>query len=171
MIIKCSYCGEDCDKEVRRVNEAKKRGAKLYCSKECRSKSRSKKILCNCAHCNAEIEKTPSEIKKSKSGNVFCNKSCATSFNNTKYKSGKNNPNYKHGEGVDYAKIAFRNYEASCTICGHDSKPSLQAHHIDEDRKNNLVENLIILCANCHCEVHYGDLKITEEIINTRKAL
>ena len=48
-----------------------------------------KKIKCTCAHCGKELWKTPSEIKRSKTGNVFCNRSCAASFNNSKFRTGK----------------------------------------------------------------------------------
>ena len=36
----------------------------------------------NCTKCNTLFNKTQSEIKKSKSGNHFCSKSCSASFNN-----------------------------------------------------------------------------------------
>lgn len=35
-----------------------------------------------CKNCNIEFEKPNSEVKRSKSGNHFCSKSCAASFNN-----------------------------------------------------------------------------------------
>ena len=44
-----------------------------------------------------------------------------------------------------------------------------EVHHIDEDRKNDNVNNLIILCANCHNRIHRGNYKITEEIIKNRE--
>ena len=49
MIIKCDHCGKEVDKEPRRVNAAKKSGGKLYCSLECSSLARRKRIKCNCA--------------------------------------------------------------------------------------------------------------------------
>lgn len=171
MIVKCDCCEQEFEKETRRVNEARKNGWKIFCSKECKSKIKSKKILCNCAHCEAEIQKTPSEIKRSKTGNVFCNKSCAASYNNSHFKTGENNPNYKHGEGTNYTNLAFKNYKPFCTMCGHTSRATLQVHHIDENRLNNSIENLIILCANCHCEIHYGNTKITKEIIDSKHYL
>lgn len=48
--------------------------------------------------------------------------------------------------------------EKKCEICGLDSwmgKPiPLELHHIDENRFNNRLENLQILCSNCHMQVH-----------------
>lgn len=53
-----------------------------FCSLECSGQSRLKAVKLQCSNCNIEIIKTPSEIKKSKSGNFFCSRSCAAKFNN-----------------------------------------------------------------------------------------
>lgn len=48
--------------------------------------------------------------------------------------------------------------EKKCECCGlHEwmSKPiPLELHHIDENRFNNKLENLKILCSNCHMQEH-----------------
>ena len=36
----------------------------------------------------------------------------------------------------------------SCSLCGNIK--DLQVHHKDENRKNNQISNLIILCRSCH---------------------
>lgn len=54
-------------------------------------------------------------------------------------------------------------------MCGLNEECCLQVHHIDEDRKNDDVNNLIILCANCHSRIHRGGYKITEEVIKNRE--
>lgn len=170
MLIKCNHCQKEFESSNRKINEAKKKGAPLYCSKECFNEIRKVKIKCNCAQCGKELLKLPSVIKHSKYGNVFCDKSCACSFNNTTFRSLENNPNWKGSlcNNDKYAKNAFRYYKGECTICKLNKKICLQVHHIDSDRKNGDVDNLIILCANHHCEVHYGDLIITQEIKDQR---
>ena len=40
------------------------------------------KIKVNCSNCQLEILKTPSDIKKSKTGNLFCSRNCSATFNN-----------------------------------------------------------------------------------------
>ena len=169
MIVKCDNCGKEFERETRRANEAIKRGYKQYCSDEC--KANSKKIKCNCANCGKELLKNPSEIKKSKSGNVFCSKSCAASYNNSHYRTGENNPNWKGGKfsGKKHLKVAYRTYISECANCGITEECVLEVHHIDENRENNDADNLIILCANCHCRVHRGNLIITDEIKNKRR--
>ncbi|MCA1800164.1 MAG: HNH endonuclease [Actinobacteria bacterium] len=46
--------------------------------------------------------------------------------------------------------------EARCEGCGRDTwldQPiSLELHHVDGDRFNNSLENLEILCPNCHSQ-------------------
>ena len=43
-----------------------------------------------------------------------------------------------------------------CTNCGFNKWPQiLQFHHIDKDRKNDSLQNLTILCPNCHRAVHH----------------
>ena len=63
---------------VLRKNHVKK--AK-FCSKKCTNYRKNKQTV-NCTNCNKAFQKLPSQIKKSKSGNHFCSKSCAVSYNN-----------------------------------------------------------------------------------------
>jgi len=48
--------------------------------------------------------------------------------------------------------------EKKCECCGLDEwmgKPiPLELHHVDENRFNNKLENLKILCSNCHMQEH-----------------
>jgi hypothetical protein len=39
-----------------------------------------------------------------------------------------------------------------CHVC--EATNDIRVHHIDGDRKNNDVENLIPLCRTCHAKVH-----------------
>jgi hypothetical protein len=42
-----------------------------------------------------------------------------------------------------------------CTCCGFNKWPQiLQFHHIDKNRKNNSLDNLTVLCPNCHRALH-----------------
>lgn len=173
MIVKCAHCGKDVEKEPRKIKEAEKKGAKLYCNLKCYGDSKRVAVKCNCAQCGKEIEKLPSEIKKSKTGNMFCDRSCACSFNNTLLRSGENHPNWIDGtsKSKEHSKKAFRTYKPQCAICKFNELAALQVHHIDEVNTNNSVENLIILCANHHSMVHYGTLIIGEDIMNSREYL
>lgn len=72
----------------------------------------------------------------------------------------------KHTDTRSYRVRAFKAYGAACERCGYkeftqySSKRrvgvashcpiSLQVHHLDGNRKRNGVENLAVLCPNCH---------------------
>lgn len=46
----------------------------------------------------------------------------------------------------------------TCEICG--SGENLHVHHIDEDRSNNVSENLITLCSSHHGRIHAKNLEV-----------
>lgn len=41
-----------------------------------------------------------------------------------------------------------------CGICGEKDIRCIQIHHVDKNRKNNEIDNLLICCANCHLKLH-----------------
>lgn len=68
---------------------------------------------------------------------------------------------------VNYRKLAFAEYPAVCAHCGFGIRDVLEVAHIDGDRSNNAVSNLVILCPNCH-KMHDLDLISTPTIIEMR---
>lgn len=60
---------------------------------------------------------------------------------------GEKHPKYKTGISI------FRRYiKDSCEACG--ALNNLCVHHKDENRNNNVVENLMTLCKKCHQIIH-----------------
>lgn len=51
-----------------------------------------------------------------------------------------------------YADIVYRS-DNTCCMCNTKGR-SVQIHHINEDPSCNKIENLILLCLQCHDEVH-----------------
>ena len=47
-----------------------------------------------------------------------------------------------------------------CEACGREA---VDIHHIDNDRKNNDIKNLIGLCRKCHSRAHGGLHFISKE--------
>lgn len=41
-----------------------------------------------------------------------------------------------------------------CSICNENDERCIQIHHKDENHKNNSIDNLAIVCANCHFKIH-----------------
>ena len=53
-----------------------------FCSQKCYGKNKTIRKNVECFYCKIKFKKTPSEIKKSKSGKHFCSKSCSSTYNN-----------------------------------------------------------------------------------------
>ncbi|UZE93202.1 MAG: homing endonuclease associated repeat-containing protein [Candidatus Nealsonbacteria bacterium] len=87
VIVKCSYCKTEFQRELGRYNEAIKKSWNQYCSQECQNKSKIKRVekICGNPKCNKRVSRKFHEFKKSKSGSIFCSLSCAVSVNNSKF--------------------------------------------------------------------------------------
>lgn len=51
----------------------------------------------------------------------------------------------------------------ACEVCGFDNPAALHIHHIiprTDPRSSNNLNNLSVLCSNCHNRVHAGDITI-----------
>ena len=68
---------------------------------------------------------------------------------------------------INYRKITFDACDPLCAYYGFGVPAVLEVAHIDGNRINNDVGNLIILCPNCH-KMHDLDLISTETIIQMR---
>ncbi len=144
-------CG-NCNKELNKKPSYLLRYTKVYCSKECRKASLIvDSVECSCGECGKSFELKPHDLRKakkaSKSGYVFCSKTCSAICTNR----------LKGIEGVStYRKRAFKEKENKCANCGYDKHVEvLQVHHIDRDRMNGKISNLKILCPTCHNEEHF----------------
>jgi hypothetical protein len=68
---------------------------------------------------------------------------------------------------VKYRKLAFAHYDPVCAHCGFGIPAVLEVAHLDCDRSNNGLSNLVILCPNCH-KMYDLDLISPEPIIQMR---
>lgn len=172
----CDYCG----KEFEGRADAKRQ----YCSHECHSKAMTKpdaiKIKSNtyyphtCEICGKEYI---SLAKRSR----FCSYKCSGI-----YHRGENNGTYKNGEYVTdngYKQklnkeggYHFEHRKVVEDVIGRKLTSKEHIHHINEDTKDNRIDNLVILTCSEHMKVHQylkGNGRMTEqeymEIIKTGK--
>ena len=113
------------------------------------------KRLVSCAMCQKEIRKSLSKLTRSKSGFYFCGRICK---DNAQKLGGIKEIQPKHfgTSKKNYKRLAFSNNLSKCTRCNYSKcRGALEVHHIDRNRENNTLENLEILCRNCHAEEHY----------------
>jgi 5-methylcytosine-specific restriction endonuclease McrA len=126
----------------------------LYCSRECYEKFRATRVEVICKFCGKSKLKTPSRAKVSS----YCNKTCKYAHLATIRTEmvGPKNPNFIDGRsGIvhEYRKKALKVQEYKCAVCERTNL-KLYIHHIDCNRANNSLQNLIILCAACHVKIH-----------------
>jgi 5-methylcytosine-specific restriction endonuclease McrA len=66
--------------------------------------------------------------------------------------------------------ILQKEIKSSCPICKNEDVEHFHVHHIDENPMNNELDNLLMLCPNCHSKITKGDIKY-EKIILIKKNL
>ena len=124
-----------------------------------------------CAYCGITFFRSPSKISNSKSGLHFCcreHKDIAQRLNSGKQFKKIRPAHYTEvdeniGTEYTYRDMAMRAYPHFCAICNwHEDEDILQVHHIDENRSNNSLNNLIILCPTCHAKITMHKYKLID---------
>ena len=155
-IVKCKIC----KKEFYAKPNWLKRGWGKFCSSKCQHEAQRKGEFVRCEICEKEIWRMPQKLKHSKSGKYFCCKAHQTLWRNRIF-SGEKHWNWKNGENVKYKSILLKNkVKEVCKVCKCDDTRILAVHHLDNNHKNNSLENLVFLCHNCHHLVHFHKIKI-----------
>ena len=175
--LKCQYC-------KRIFEEAWSQRTRKFCTFKCYQLSRPKKIKIQCQTCHITFKAYAHAKRK------YCSDKCM--YANIEWRkkqqqqqhtlqtrihlgqqshqrnAGKNNPNYKHGIYMLYATLK-KQANGICQECNQGIKNNLSfldIHHKDENRQNNNIDNLIMLCPNCHRKKH---LSTTSTIIQSYK--
>lgn len=81
---------------------------------------------------------------------VTCSHGCA----NTYFRSGSSNGNWKEST---YRTTCFDAHGKACLICGEMN--IVEAHHVNGNREDNRVANLVPLCPTHHCYWHHSKFK------------
>lgn len=171
------YCGLECSRAHHAVKNAgkcktcgepmPKRQGKDYCSDICRAPAfeslRTLKPI-PCGFCQVEF-KPFSHLTR------FCSMDCKNKAH-SRDMIGKGNPRYKDGtsngllftlmripvlERDNYACVGCTDPERLIWLPRNDFpgfRSSLVIHHINEDRTNNQIFNLVTLCMECHMRHH-----------------
>jgi hypothetical protein len=136
-----------CKKPIyRRPGVIKNNGDKVYCSRNCYG------IACRieipCSICGKMIL---SGLNKK-----TCSRKCSNIHRTgIKYKNNQPKDVVKYYKGLKTRLLKLR--DDKCEICGYNRQEILQVHHVDKNRDHNSIENLQLLCPNCHFEKHYAE--------------
>ena len=148
----------------------------------------------NCIVCNRPVYRRPILLQASK-GRAFCGllcygisqriempcvvcgapivasknaKTCSRACANThragiKYKIGRPRDKVVSERAL---KIRLVNQRGTkCERCGYSRVEILHVHHRDRNRDNNALENLELVCPNCHYEEHYLEKSWLRDIL------
>ena len=127
------------EKSCIRCGAPLKRG-KQYCSATCGNKARAGRgATTNCESCGKEIP-----LGRKNRPTRFCSVDCRD----------QSRAKEATGRYVGWAKLrdALKSDSKKCQRCGEEE--NLHVHHIDHDSRNNLLENLVVLCQSCHIGYH-----------------
>lgn len=139
--IACSVCGT---KIYRRPGQLAQSGGRAFCKQACYGLTLRKEHPC--VVCKKPI--LASANKKT------CSRSCAN-VNRTgiNYHTGARKDKVQYQRGLKMRLLQIR--KPVCERCEYGKYEILNVHHKDRNRQNNDLENLELLCPNCHSEEHY----------------
>ena len=82
--ITCKHCKKVVDRESKQKYKQHDKSRKnTFCSQKCVHAYYNLSITQSCRQCGNPVKRALGQFRKSQSGNIFCDKSCACSFNNT----------------------------------------------------------------------------------------
>lgn len=166
-IIEC----KNCENNIKISVNDKRSLSRKFCSNSCsatfNNKSRAKEI-------NLKISKTlkskkiivlpkckncDNAVKQKKS--IYCSNKCHKNYFYKEYikrwKNGKEDGMRGYNDvSMHIRKYLFEKYDNKCTKCGwnkvnpYSNKIPLEVEHKDGNNRNNLEENLDLLCPSCH---------------------
>lgn len=138
------------------------RGNAKYCSRVCgyigsrRTRLAQIKKIPNveCAFCHQLFYKAPSKCR-SKSGLFFCCRAHKDLAQRLEAGLKEIQPPHYGTSLRSYREKALLAYGAACSRCRFNQHSHiLDVHHRDHNRENNALENLEVLCPNCHALEH-----------------
>lgn len=150
--LKCHYCEKRFSRSLSEIAKGSK--DHIYCSRRCYEQHRQEVIASrhipvgrggkhpvNCEQCGKEFYIKPSILMSLRKH--YCSREC------------KRLGSITVGTFVPKPHIR-RTRPMRCEKCGINDPATLEIHHKDRNRKNNNLDNLIVLCANCHARAHRG---------------
>lgn len=135
----CTVCGKPI---YRRPGQIKQ--GRVFCSQTCYGLATRKEHPC--VVCGKPI--------LSSANKNTCSRGCAnTNRAGIKYKGRAPKDKVVYQRGLKLRLLKLRG--PICERCGYARYEILNVHHKDRNRQHNTLDNLELLCPNCHSEEHY----------------
>ena len=147
---KCKQCSEEIEN-----NKAK------FCSQSCsasfnnKNRKRKKKEISKCLNCNKDCARATTK---------YCSNKCKNEFQRKEIFEDIKNGKGKYGYTM-YKSYLIKKFGEQCMECGWGEKNKfsntvpIELEHIDGNSENNQLDNLKLLCPNCHSlTLTYGAL-------------
>lgn len=154
MKVNCKNCNQEFDKNKNQIKRTKNNFCCRSCAASYNNRTYPKKTKINriCENCKTSI---------AGKGKKYCSITCQAKFyQETKiqnWQNGKDSGYETNGTVRRYIKkYLIQKSDYKCSKCGWNEinpttkKCPLEIHHIDGNYKNNVEENLQVLCPNCH---------------------
>lgn len=146
----CHWCGKQFHRPPSELERSNVINA--YCSRECYERARQERVAAKrrsgvdrsgahevkCAQCGTPIYLRPSQLRNTQ--HQFCSQECKRQFQIT--------------TGTHVPREYLKRQYTQCQICALESPDILVIHHKDGNRENNTLENLLVVCPNCHARIH-----------------
>ena len=160
----CQYCGKEF--ELLACESRVKKGLVHYCSKECRDNARKNGKYISCQYCGKEFY----SIR-----NHFCSKECANNYRSeycVKKTYKENGYIIHHIRGYNKKGNAKEHRLVMENYLGRKLGKDEVVHHIDGNRENNNIENLVLMTRGEHSRHHrQEELKSGKILFKTIKEL
>jgi len=173
-VLPCQQCGTPMEiREARALPNGKR--PQKYCSRSCRSAARTiarpprtkpkrrdcAYVVCSCEYCGVSFPAR--EDKRAKGQERYCSRSCSMKARHVHNPlTGPSHPQWKGGstrmEGYVFIRVGRKYIQehrlVMATHLGRALRGDEHVHHINGDRADNRVENLMLLSSSEHSRLH-----------------
>lgn len=145
----CPVCGKTFETVQSRIDARKSVGKSLCCSRKCGFSPRTKRITRSCAHCGKSITRRASEMRSEKS---YCSRQCyhqgrvLTMDRYIKFHVGT--------RGINETTV--REHRLIWEEAYGPLSPDMNIHHINGNKSDNRLENLMAVPMKKHMMLHNG---------------